>query len=362
MIRVSHLNKAYNGNQILEDVNVTINDGDVISVIGSSGCGKSTFLRCLNLLETPTSGEIFLDDREITAKNFSKTELHKEVGMVFQSFNLFGNMTVIENVMFGPVTVLRKKREDVYPEAMELLSKVGLADRALRYPDDLSGGQKQRVAIARALAMKPRVLLFDEPTSALDPTLVREVETVIRSLAESGYTMMIVTHEMRFAREVANRVFYMDERGIYEEGTPEEIFDRPKREKTRQFVNHLRCLNEHIDSKDFDFIEIASRIIEFGHKNLMPRQTIRNASVVFEELCVQTILPKLSEPVSLGFSLEYSEESGTAEVRVGYDGDFDIDLSEDSYSGILLRNAIESLEPVQDSENAYGKRYRLVLK
>ncbi len=362
MIRVSHLHKAFGENVILRDVNVTINDGDVISVIGPSGCGKSTFLRCLNLLEKPTGGSIFLEDRDITDKDFPKSELHREIGMVFQSFNLFGNMTVIENVMFGPVNVLGKSRKEVYPEAMELLSRVGLADRALRYPDELSGGQKQRVAIARALAMKPKVLLFDEPTSALDPTLVREVETVIRNLAASGYTMLIVTHEMRFAREVANRVFYMDDKGIYEDGTPEEIFDKPKREKTRQFVNHLRCLTEHIDSKGFDFIGASSRIASFGYKNLMPRQTIRGALTLFEELCVLSVMPRLGKDVSIGYVLEYSEDTGRCEARIGYDGDFELDVSGDGYGDILIRNAAEVMEPFENTENAYKKNYRFILK
>ena len=362
MIRICHLQKKYGSSVILNDVNVTVNDGDVISIIGASGCGKSTFLRCLNLLETPTSGQIFLDDREITAKGFPKSELHKEIGMVFQSFNLFGHLTVVENVMFGPVTVLKRPRAEVYPEAMELLARVGLADRALRYPDELSGGQKQRVAIARALAMKPRVLLFDEPTSALDPTLVREVELVIRSLAEEGYTMLIVTHEMRFAREAANRTFYMDEKGIYEEGTPEELFDRPKREKTRKFVRRLRCLEEHITSRDFDFIAMSSRIIDFGYRHLMPRQMIRNASVLFEELCVQTLLPKLPDEVSVGFSLEYSEDTGICEAIIGYDGDFDLDLSGNDYSDILIRNAVTDLLPLEREGCAYRKNYRTQLK
>lgn len=362
MIRVAHLQKKYNGNTILKDVCTTINKGDVISVIGPSGCGKSTFLRCLNLLESPTSGQIFLDGREITAKGISKADLHRQIGMVFQSFNLFEHMTVIENVMFAPVTVLKKDRREIYPEAMELLTKVGLADRALRYPDELSGGQKQRVAIARALAMKPRVLLFDEPTSALDPTLVREVEMVIHSLAKEGYTMMIVTHEMRFAREVANRVFYMDQGGIYEEGTPEEIFDHPKREKTRQFVNHLRCLEAQITSRDFDFFALSSRIITFGHNQLLPRRIIRSASTVFEELCVQNLLPKLKDPISLFFSLEYSEDSGICEAHIGYNGDFDPDLSANHYNDLLVQNSVESLLPLEDVEHRYNRYFRAVLK
>ena len=207
MIRISHLRKEYPNVTPLKDVNVTVNKGDVISIIGPSGTGKSTLIRCINLLESPTSGEIWVDDQCITDKKCNLNKVRQKMGMVFQSFNLFGHMNVIENIMAAPRALLKKSKQQAYDDGMRLLRTVGLADKAFNYPDELSGGQKQRIAIARTLAMEPEIILLDEPTSALDPTMVGEVQAVIRDLARQGLTMMIVTHEMRFAREVANRVF-----------------------------------------------------------------------------------------------------------------------------------------------------------
>ena len=240
MIRIEHLKKTFDGVTPLVDVNAEIERGEVISLIGPSGTGKSTLLRCLNLLETPTSGRIFIDGVESTAKNCKAHLLRRKMGMVFQSFNLFHHLTVIENIMAGPVELCGKTRQEAYDRGMELLRKVGLADRALAYPDELSGGQKQRVAIARTLAMEPEILLFDEPTSALDPTMVGEVLAVIRGLAESGLTMIIVTHEMQFAHDVADRILFIDKGVVVENGTPEEVFDHPKEERTRHFLESYR--------------------------------------------------------------------------------------------------------------------------
>ncbi|MBQ9721574.1 MAG: amino acid ABC transporter ATP-binding protein, partial [Oscillospiraceae bacterium] len=225
MIELKHLNKAYENAEPLRDVSITVNDGDVIAVIGPSGTGKSTLLRCINLLEKPTGGQIFLNGQEITAKGYDARRARRKMGMVFQSFNLFGHLTVIENLMTPPMDLLRKSKQEAYDTAVELLRRVGLSDKALNYPDELSGGQQQRVAIARTLSMDPEIILLDEPTSALDPTLVSEVQSVIRDLSRTGKTMMIVTHEMNFARSISNRVFYMDEGGIYEDGAPEDIFE-----------------------------------------------------------------------------------------------------------------------------------------
>lgn len=362
MITVKNLTKKFGGQTILKDINVTIEDGNVISIIGPSGCGKSTFLRCLNLLEKPTSGQIFLDGQEITAKGISETEVHKKIGMVFQSFNLFGHMNVLENVMFGPVEILKKDRKEVLPKALKLLSLVGLADRALHYPGELSGGQKQRVAIARTLAMEPEIILFDEPTSALDPTLVHEVETVIKNLAASGYTMLIVTHEMRFAREISNRVFFMCDQGICEDGTPEQIFEHPRKEKTRRYVYHLRTLNEEVLSQNVDFIGINGRIVTFGHNNLMPARMIHNAEVIFEELCIQNILPALKDSVRMEFTLEFSEDSGNAAIYIRYDGDYEIDIEQEGYSFSLIRNAGENLALLPAIDTGFSKNYRISVK
>ena len=209
MIKIEHLKKEYPNVTPLKDVSTEIHDGDVISVIGPSGTGKSTLLRCINQLEKPTSGKVWVDGIEITDKNCDINKVRQKMCMVFQSFNLFGNMTVIENIMFSPMELLGKTKQEAYDESIRLLRTVGLVEKALSYPDELSGGQKQRIAIARTLAMNPDVILLDEPTSALDPTMVGEVQAVIRELAKSGKTMMIVTHEMNFARTVSNRVFYM---------------------------------------------------------------------------------------------------------------------------------------------------------
>ena len=217
MIEIKNLKKEYPNVTPLKDVSVKINDGDVISIIGPSGTGKSTLIRCINLLETPTSGQIILDGEDITAKGTDVRRIRQKMGMVFQSLNLFGHLTVIENLMLAPMDLQGKSKQKAYDKAVELLKRVGLANKALSYPDELSGGQKQRVAIARTLAMDPEVVLLDEPTSALDPTMVFEVQAVIRDLSKSGKTMIIVTHEMNFAKAISNRVFYMDEGGIYEE-------------------------------------------------------------------------------------------------------------------------------------------------
>ena len=213
MIELRHLRKEFDDVTPLEDVNLTINDGDVIAVIGPSGTGKSTLLRCINMLTPPTSGDIIVNGQTITDKSCDINEVRKKMGMVFQSFNLFGHMTVIENIMNPQITLLGKSRQDAYDYAMELLHKVGLGSKALSYPDELSGGQQQRVAIARTLAMDPDIILFDEPTSALDPSMIGEVQSVIGMLAKTGRTMMIVTHEMDFAKKIATRVLFMDEGG-----------------------------------------------------------------------------------------------------------------------------------------------------
>ena len=217
MIRLEHVKKIYPNAQPLLDVNAEINAGDVIAIIGPSGTGKSTLLRCINLLERPDGGKIFIDNEEITSPRCNVPKVRQKMGMVFQSFNLFGHLTIIENIMFSPVQLKGVSRQDAFDEGMKLLRMVGLSDKYLNYPDQLSGGQKQRIAIARTLAMNPDVILFDEPTSALDPTMVGEVQAVIRELAGTGRTMMIVTHEMNFARAICSRVFYMDEGGIYAE-------------------------------------------------------------------------------------------------------------------------------------------------
>lgn len=237
MIEVKNLEKSFGKNHVLRGINETINEGEVVCIIGPSGSGKSTFLRCLNLLEEPTSGEVILDDEKINAPDRDIDKIREKLGMVFQNFNLFPHMSVLDNITLAPIKVKGQERSEAEAEARRLLDVVGLQDKAEAYPSSLSGGQKQRVAIARALAMKPEIMLFDEPTSALDPEMVGEVLAVMKQLAEDGMTMVIVTHEMGFAREVADRVLFIDEGVILEQGTPEEIFGNPQNERTQTFLS-----------------------------------------------------------------------------------------------------------------------------
>lgn len=236
MITVSNLCKSFGGLEVLKGVNVEIDKGDVICVIGPSGSGKSTFLRCLNLLETPTSGSILFEGDELTDKKIDLNRHRQKMGMVFQQFNLFPHMTVLDNLTCAPIMLKKTPKAEAEKKAMELLARVGLADRADAWPNQLSGGQKQRVAIVRALCMEPDVMLFDEPTSALDPEMVGEVLDVMKELAKSGMTMVVVTHEMGFAREVASRVLFLDDGVIAEEGTPDEIFGAPMGERLQSFL------------------------------------------------------------------------------------------------------------------------------
>ena len=236
ILEVRHLSKAFGTNQVLRDIDFTVDKGDVISIIGASGSGKSTLLRCINLLETPTSGEILYHGQDVAGRGVNAANYRSHVGMVFQSFNLFNNMTVLENCMVGQVKVLKKNREDARKSAMNYLEKVGMAPYINAKPRQISGGQKQRVAIARALAMDPEVLLFDEPTSALDPEMVGEVLTVMQALANEGMTMLVVTHEMAFARDVSNHVVFMADGVICEQGDPKDVFTNPKQTRTREFL------------------------------------------------------------------------------------------------------------------------------
>ena len=239
MIEVNSLTKSYGNLNVLRGITETINSNEVVCVIGPSGSGKSTFLRCINLLETPTTGHIYINGEQINSDNVDINVVRQKLGMVFQNFNLFPHMTTVENVMIGPIKVHRKDKSAARKDALDLLKSVGLDDKADVYPGSLSGGQKQRAAIARALAMNPKIMLFDEPTSALDPEMVGEVLEVMRKLAHQGMTMVIVTHEMGFAREAADRVLFMDEGLIVEAGTPQEIFENPQNERTKSFLSKV---------------------------------------------------------------------------------------------------------------------------
>ena len=272
LLRITHLQKSYGSFNVLRDITVDIHRGEVISIIGPSGTGKSTLLRCLNLLEQPTGGSIVVDGEDILAKGYPVNRLRQKMGMVFQSFNLFEHKTVLENVIFAPCQLRRMPEEEARREGLALLRKVGLAEKADVYPSSLSGGQKQRVAIARALAMKPDVILFDEPTSALDPTMVGEVLSVIRQLAKEGMTMLIVTHEMKFAHDVSTRIFFMYDGYIHEDGSPRQIFESPVHSATKVFIQRIRKEVFEIDGPDFDFLGMHSAVSAFCHKYGIPEK------------------------------------------------------------------------------------------
>ncbi|MBR1708645.1 MAG: amino acid ABC transporter ATP-binding protein [Clostridia bacterium] len=355
MIKIEHLKKEYPNVTPLKDVSVDIYDGDVISVIGPSGTGKSTLLRCINQMEKPTSGKVWVDGVEITDKKCDMNKVRQKMGMVFQSFNLFGHLTVIENIMLSPVDLLGKSKQEAYDEGMQLLRMVGLAEKAFNYPDELSGGQKQRIAIARTLAMDPNTILLDEPTSALDPTMVGEVQAVIRDLARTGKTMMIVTHEMNFARAISNRIFYMDEGGIYEDGSPEQIFEHPLRENTRRFIKKLKVLELNIESRNYDFLGMAGQIEAYCNKNRIAPKAAGRIQLVFEET-VQMLLSILENP-RIQAVCEYSEATESAEWTICYGGkQQNVTNSGDELVMALLKGITEEIRYRWEKETALSNR------
>lgn len=338
MIELKNITKAYGENVILQNVNTTINQGDVVAVIGPSGCGKSTLLNCINVLEPATSGQVIFNGVDLMDK---KTDLQKQrqrIGMVFQSYNLFGHMTVLENAMHPQIHLLGRDRQTACDNAMKYLKLVGMAERKFHYPSQLSGGQKQRAAIARTLAMDPEVLLMDEPTSALDPSMVGEVEYVIQKLAQEGRTMVIVTHSMSLARKVSNRIFYMDEKGIFEDGPTEQIFTAPKKEKTRRFIQKLKTEELLIRSADYDFIDHMQRIQNFGAKMFFDPKRIMRAQLLYEE-CVAVILPTQQPNPDIRVVFEYQEETDSLSMTVYHPGDKQLDdLSDDPIREKLIEN------------------------
>jgi polar amino acid transport system ATP-binding protein len=308
MIQVRNLSKHFGDLVVLKDISIEISKGEVISVIGPSGTGKSTFLRCLNLLERPTGGSIEIDGVPLLAKGTHVPKVRQKMGMVFQSFNLYQHLTVLENLTLGPIKLQARKKEDAQQKGMELLKLVGLAEKAQSFPEDLSGGQKQRVAIARCMAMEPEILLFDEPTSALDPTMVSEVLAVIRRLVREGMTMVIVTHEMEFARNVSSRVVYMDEGLIYEQGSPEQIFENPQKEKTRAFIQRIRSLERRITSHDFDLYAIWAEMEAFCNKHMLSEEVTDAVIHITDE-----VLLLQRDFTDIRLSLSYSEKDGSVE-------------------------------------------------
>jgi polar amino acid transport system ATP-binding protein len=320
MIELRSVRKEFQDAIPLKNINAVINDGDIISVIGPSGVGKSTLLRCINMLERPTSGRILVNGEDITAPGCDLKRIRRKMGMVFQQFNLFGHLRVIENIMLPQIDLLGRTRQEAYDEGMRRLAEVGLLEKALNYPDEMSGGQKQRAAIARTLALDPDTILFDEPTSALDPTMVGEVQSVIRDLSRTGKTMMIVTHEMNFARAIANRVFFLDAGVIYEEGTPDEIFDHPQKDRTRWFIRKLKVLEININSKVFDFHGKISIIEEFCNRNRISYRMSNHLQLIFEEFVCHIIMPCTEDP-DIKCIIEFSEEKQGLSFALYYGGE-----------------------------------------
>ncbi len=318
VIEIHGLKKSFGNLEVLRDVNFSIEEGERVVIIGGSGCGKSVFLRCIELLETPDAGNIFIDGQEITAPNCELDKIRQSMGMVYQRFNLFQHMNVMKNLCIAPMTLLKMPREVAEKKAMELLAQVGLVAKAESYPAVLSGGQQQRIAICRSLMMNPKVILFDEPTSALDPTMVGEVLAVIRMLAKQNLTMIIVTHEMNFAKEVASRVLFFAEGGIYEQGTPEEIFENPKREKTVAFIQRLKYFHYEIDNKNFDLPEMQNKILLFAEK-----YGLKNKYTYRLQLCTEEIIYEMlqgayddGDKISLVIDIIYSEAGKNSEFKI----------------------------------------------
>ena len=364
MIEIRNLTKEYENVTPLKDVSITINDGDVIAVIGPSGTGKSTLLRCINQLETPTSGQIIVDGEDITAPGCDLNEVRKKMGMVFQNFNLFGHLTVLENIMNPQITLLKRSRQEAYDKAMELLDKVGLWAKALNYPDELSGGQQQRIAIARTLAMDPEIILFDEPTSALDPSMIGEVQSIIRMIAKTGRTMMIVTHEMDFAKKISNRVLFMDGGNIYEEGTPKEIFENPKKEKTIRFIKRMTSLSYRIENRDFNFEGLVDELQLYAEKLLIENDRTSKIQIALEEICVNNLFTFDEEP-NIYASIDYSEKGDVLTLDLKYKGQhYDIRTSENVLFNAMLAEPTTSVvdEAIENPTKWYNNHTSISLR
>ena len=323
LIEVKGLKKSFGALDVLKGVDLSVEQGQRIAIIGGSGCGKSVFLRSLCLLEKPDAGQVFIDGQEITAaKGGQVDEIRRRMGMVFQKFHLFSEMDVMDNLCLAPTRILKMPRQEAEAKAMALLAQVGLANRAHAWPTVLSGGQQQRIAICRCLMMEPKVLLFDEPTSALDPTMVGEVLAVIRMLAKRNMSMLIVTHEMSFAREVADRVLFFADGGIYEQGTPAEIFDAPRREKTIAFIHKIKYFSFEIADRHFDLMAMQGGIQTFGENYGIDVRRIQRLQICCEEL-VYEMLDRCypgAEQAEMKLDISYAEADRATQIALSCGG------------------------------------------
>lgn len=317
VIEVSGLKKSFGAFEVLRGIDLTVEQGERIAIIGGSGCGKSVFLRCLELLEKPSAGKIFIDGQEITAQGVDIDKIRRSMGMVWQKFNLFTHMNVMENLTVAPIKLLGMTKDAAREKAMDLLAQVGLTSKAQNYPEFLSGGQQQRIAICRSLMMNPKVILFDEPTSALDPTMVGEVLAVIRMLAKQNLTMLIVTHEMNFAREVATRILFFADGEIYEQGTPTEIFDAPKRPKTVTFIHKQKYFSYEISERNFDLMKMQGGILSFAEKYGLG---IRKANRL--QLCCEELIYEMFDNACAGDDIKITIDVTYSEVDSGVEMKF----------------------------------------
>ena len=347
VIEVQGLKKSFGGLEVLRGIDLTVEAGERIAIIGGSGCGKSVFLRCVELLETPDAGKIFIDGEELTAPNVDIDKVRRKIGMVWQKFNLFTHMNVMENLTVAPIKLLGMTADEARSKAMELLAQVGLTSKADAFPEFLSGGQQQRIAICRSLMMNPKVILFDEPTSALDPTMVGEVLAVIRMLAQNDLTMIIVTHEMNFAREVATRILFFADGIIYEQGTPKEIFDAPKLPKTIAFIHKQKYFSYEISERDFDLMKMQGGIQTFAEKYGLNARKTNRIQLCCEELIYEMIENTCKGENILHITLDvtYAESDSSVAIKFSCAGkkynplekNFD-DFDEKNLGATILHN------------------------
>lgn len=359
MIRVENLSKSFGSLQVLRNVNLSVEKGERIVIIGGSGCGKSVFLRCMDRLETPDEGRVFIGEDELTSNQAELNRIRRRVGMVYQGFHLFSHMNVLDNITLAPIKLLGQPREEAERKAEALLKMVGLESKKYTMPEVLSGGQKQRIAIVRCLAMEPEVMLFDEPTSALDPTMVDEVLATLRLLAKQGMTMVIVTHEMAFAREIATRILYMDEQGIYEEGTPQEIFDAPKKKKTRDFIHKMKYFFWQIESRDFDLMQLQGNIRSFASRYGLDEKRANRLQLCTEELIYEMLdYGKPDQAPDIQIQISFDERDKCAVIEFccrGSDYDpFEVEAEDEVHLGVtILKNTAKRLDHHFDGENIH---------
>ncbi len=353
VIEIRGLSKSFGELSVLRGVDFSVEEGERIVIIGGSGCGKSVFLRCIELLEIPDAGNIFIDGQEITAPDCDIDKIRQIMGMVYQRFNLFAHLNVMDNLCLAPVKLLKMSRGDAEKKAMELLMQVGLVAKAGAYPQVLSGGQQQRIAICRCLMMNPKVILFDEPTSALDPTMVGEVLAVIRMLARQNLTMIIVTHEMNFAREVGTKILFFADGGIYEQGTPAEIFDNPQREKTVAFIQREKYFHYEISERHFDLMEMQSKIALFGEKYGLTNKKTYRVQLCCEEIIYEMLDKACEDKIAIVIDITYAEASRQTEFKVlcagkNYNPLADESFDEEDLGAMILRNVTQDFSHSYD--------------